>query len=313
LPEDGPKPFASVVVPSVGRTELLRECLEHLVAQDYPPDRYEVLVVENGARKPSPEIAALAADTASPSIIHLLLTEKDANAARNVGLDASRGDPICLIDDDSLAPPGWLSAMVAAAARNPWAGCLGGAVRPQFDRSPPRTCGGHELPGACLDEGPLERVVDEVWGCNMALRRDVLGDDGPGRFRQGMPYAQEWEWQQRLQRSGGTIVYVPAAWLWHRRLASDVRLRTLLPQFARRGYTIGAVRLALGAPIRRGEALRRAARGLAHLRHGAGLACSRGLTEGMKELGHAYALATKGAVPGTGQPAKGAEPPSSRR
>ena len=39
----------SIVVPTHGRPAPLADCVETLLAQDYPADRYEVLVVENGS------------------------------------------------------------------------------------------------------------------------------------------------------------------------------------------------------------------------------------------------------------------------
>ncbi|MDD9205639.1 glycosyltransferase, partial [Georgenia sp. 10Sc9-8] len=44
-----PLPTVSVVVPVRNDVERLRRCLDLLRRQDYPPDRYEVIVVDNNS------------------------------------------------------------------------------------------------------------------------------------------------------------------------------------------------------------------------------------------------------------------------
>ena len=41
-------PFVSIVVPTTNRHGTLADCLASLVAQDYPADRFEIVLVENG-------------------------------------------------------------------------------------------------------------------------------------------------------------------------------------------------------------------------------------------------------------------------
>ena len=48
----------SVVVPTRNRADKLRVCLESLLAQDYPADGYEVVVVDDGSTDTTLEVAA---------------------------------------------------------------------------------------------------------------------------------------------------------------------------------------------------------------------------------------------------------------
>lgn len=118
--------------------------------------------------------------------------------------------------------------------------------------------------------------MGEVWGCNMALRRTAL--DRIGGFRAGLRLQQEWEWEQRLLAQGGRIVYLPDAWLWHRRLASDLRLGRLAREYFLRGYRKGL----LGQPISPAVLAGHAAASLAH---GLRSRCSYGLTQAARECG----------------------------
>jgi GT2 family glycosyltransferase len=264
----GEPPFVSVVVPTAGRPQVLGACLESLRAQDYPAGRFEILVVHNGAASGSrPD---------EPPFRHLRLPRRDANAARNRGIAAALGDPICLVDDDVVAPRGWLRALVDGFLRHPHAECAGGPVRPLYYRAAPRACARHADAGSALDYGDAEEEVSEVWGCNMAVRRAAVERVGP--FREGMARAQEWEWEHRLLRTGGTIVYVPGAWLTHRRLPDDLRAGRLVVDAFLRGYIVGQ-----NLPRRRPHA-RRALEALAHARHER---CTWGLRLAAKAAGEA--------------------------
>jgi GT2 family glycosyltransferase len=273
MPPDA-DPFVSIVVPTADRAPILADCIRTLLAQDYPADRYEVIVAHNGASA-SPSLPA------SPVLRQLTLGRRDANAARNAAVQAAIGDPICLVDDDVLVPPQWLRAVVAGTRRHPAAGCLGGPVRPRFETREPRTCAAHELAGARLDEGPHDAVTDEVWSCNMAIRRAAIERVGP--LREGLAVVHESEWEARLVKAGGSIVYLSDAWLWHRRLSSDVAPASLLRDNFRLGYAV----VALGQRLPARHAGRRAAVSLAHAaRHG----CTRGLTDGARALGSLSAI-----------------------
>jgi glycosyltransferase involved in cell wall biosynthesis len=275
-------PLVSVVVPTAGADRPLAECLAALLAQTLPATDYEILVVHNGPG------AAPDAPSGGAEVSVLSLPTRDTNAARNAGVERARGELVCLVDDDVAPPPGWLAAVVAGARRHPGADCVGGPVRPVYTVPPPRSCREHELPGSRLDEGPRDRAVGEVWGCNMAIRRSAHARVGP--FREGLPYSQEWEWQQRLLAGGGQIVYLADAWLWHRRLADDLRLRALLWQHAQRGYLTRRLRLVGNRQVSVG--------GLAaSLAHAASRGCATGLVHAAHHAGGLWADATGGRRP----------------
>jgi GT2 family glycosyltransferase len=270
-------PFVSVVVPTTNRAAVVADCLESLVRQDYPEDRYEILVVENGPPDGTAAVTrSMAARAEWPRIAHLSLERADANAARNAGIGAAHGDPVCLVDDDVIVPEGWLAALVAGTRRNPAADCLGGPIRPRLEGSAPRTCDAHQLAGVALEDQRSEAEVDEVWGGNMAIRRSAL--ESIGAFRPGLAYHQEWEWEQRLLKRGGTMVHLPDAWLWHRRTQGDLRASRLLAEFFMRGYT----KASLGFPVDLSWTI---ARGRRNLVHGVRRRCTRGLTEAARDAG----------------------------
>jgi glycosyltransferase involved in cell wall biosynthesis len=269
--------FVSVVVPTHNRAATVAACVRSLLALDHPKDRYEIVVVDAASTDDTRErIGELATRAGAVQVTYLRAASRDANAARNAGIAAARGDPVALVDDDVLVPPGWVSAIAAGAMRWPEADCLGGPVRPIFEGGVPSTCAAHELAGVRFDEGGMDKEVREVWGGNMALRRSAL--ERTGLFREGLRVQQEWEWEQRLMAAGGRIVYLADAWLWHRRRDADLEIAPMLREFFLRGYFKGA----LGQPIAPGIVVRRAS---GWLLHAVRSHCTRGVTESTRHFG----------------------------
>jgi GT2 family glycosyltransferase len=242
-------PFVSIVVPTLNRCQLLDECLRSLMAQTYPSDRFEILVVDDGSVDATADVVRARAGQGAPRVRYLAMSHGGPNAARNAGIAAAAGDPICLVDDDVSVPDAWLEAMVDGCLRHTEAGCLGGPVRMRFEVPPPRIC---EMESwiweAELDYGPAERLVEQVNSTNMAVRRRALEAIGP--FDASLPiYGDETEWEVRLRRAGIPIAYLPAAWLWHRRTAADLRHATMFRRRFRQGVAYAGYATRMGERI----------------------------------------------------------------
>jgi cellulose synthase/poly-beta-1,6-N-acetylglucosamine synthase-like glycosyltransferase len=79
------RPLVSVVIPTRNRVDLLSDALGSLVEQDYPADRYEILVVDDGSIDDTPSVVeALAQAHSKPRLSLLRQPAKNQDAARNV-------------------------------------------------------------------------------------------------------------------------------------------------------------------------------------------------------------------------------------
>ena len=103
-----PQPFVSVVVPVRNGAETIEACIQSLLAQDYPRDRYEVLIINNGSSDDT-------ARRARPYPVILLHERRrfSSYAARNCGLQAAHGEVIAFTDADCIAERSWLTQLVA--------------------------------------------------------------------------------------------------------------------------------------------------------------------------------------------------------
>jgi glycosyltransferase involved in cell wall biosynthesis len=223
-------PAVSVVVPTRGRAAYLEVTLDSLLAQR-TETAYEILVVDDGARDATAEVVA-----SRPRVRYVAHgVSRGLNAARNTGIRETGAALIAFVDDDVLAPPGWLDALAAGAARHPQTEAFGGPIRARFEGRTPRSCGREGAPITTLDLGPEDREAEAAWGANFAVRRGAVERIGPFDERIVRPHGDEEDWLERLRAAGGTIVYLAHAGLDHRRTAEDAKLRPL----ARAAYARG--------------------------------------------------------------------------
>ena len=159
------QPAVTVVVPTRGRAAYLEVTLDSLRAQRTRVP-HELLVVDDGAVDSTREVAAR---FGVRCVSHG--ERRSLNAARNTGLREARADLIAFVDDDVVAPEGWLEALVDGAARHPDAEAFGGPIRARFEGRTPRGCGREDPPITTLDLGPEDRDAEMVWGANFAVRR----------------------------------------------------------------------------------------------------------------------------------------------
>src|SRR3954471_21229784 len=222
-------PPASVVVPTRDRARYLAVALDSVLPQARAMDA-EVLVVLDG---PDAESAAVASARDARVIAHA--RSRGLNAARNTGIAETSGELVVFVDDDVEVRPGWLDALLAAAAAEPEVDVFTGPVFARFEDHAFRMCGREGPPVTFLDLGPVDVDAPHAWGANLAIRRGAL--ERVGRFDAARPlYGDEQEWQDRLRASGRPrIRYVAGAALDHRRAGDDARVSALARAAYRRG------------------------------------------------------------------------------
>jgi GT2 family glycosyltransferase len=224
-------PSASIVVPTRRRAGYLEVALASIAPQARRAGA-EVVVVDDGG---GDEATRAAAERHGARVLPAR-PPGGLNAARNAGVEATRGDLVVFVDDDVEAPDGWLEALLGAAARCPEHDVVGGPIRARLEGCRVPMCGREPPPLTALDLGPRDRDAERVWGANLAIRRTAL--DRRGGFDPGLAGAgDEEEWLRGLRDEGGRIRYVAAAGLDHRRARPDARLLALARAARARGRT----------------------------------------------------------------------------
>ncbi len=128
-PVRNPIPYLSVIIPIYNGEADLPGLLACLVAQTYPRDRVEYLIVDNGSTDDTFELLQ-AFETQDINL--RILQEKtiqSSYAARNYGLLAARSPFLAFTDADCRPEPDWLINLIKPFTQDPKLGWVAGEVQ----------------------------------------------------------------------------------------------------------------------------------------------------------------------------------------
>jgi glycosyltransferase involved in cell wall biosynthesis len=106
-------PFISVIISTRNMRDLLRTAVESLCRQDYPADRFEIIVVDNSSTDGTEEMVRSLQAKASAVLRYYRKENEGPGASRNLGISRARGDIVAFTDSDCTAHPRWLKNGVA--------------------------------------------------------------------------------------------------------------------------------------------------------------------------------------------------------
>ncbi len=127
-------PFISVVIPVRNEALHVPAVLQDLVAQDYPADRYEIIVADgNSTDGTVEEIERLGSKNSLPRLAIVQNPRRLASAGRNAGVRQSRGDLLVFVDGHCRISNSALLRTTAELFQSTGADCL---CRPQPLQTP---------------------------------------------------------------------------------------------------------------------------------------------------------------------------------
>lgn len=168
-------PFVSVVVCTYNRGKYLERCLCSLKQQSY--QNYEIIVV-NG---PSNDETDSVLDKYPDVRVVKQETLNGLSYARNLGINASRGEIVAFIDDDAVADESWLNGLIEGYTDE----MVGGVGGPVYDISG----NWYQFKNGFISKSGIPSFVNEndldfndpdgdylnyIMGTNSSFRRDVL-------------------------------------------------------------------------------------------------------------------------------------------
>jgi succinoglycan biosynthesis protein ExoA len=231
----------SVIVPVRNEAAFIRGTLEQLLAQDYPGDAFEVLVIDGES---TDETAAIVRQMqADHDNLRLLSNPRRlSSAARNVGVRSARGDIILVVDGHcDIESPRHL-AEVAEAFRRWGADCLGRPQPLDVEGATPLQQALAAARSSWLGHHPASFIYSDAeqfvppHSVAVAYRRHVF--EQVGYFDERFDACEDVEFNHRVARSGMTCFFTPKIRV---RYHPRGTLRGLYRQMAR--YGRGRVRL----------------------------------------------------------------------
>jgi succinoglycan biosynthesis protein ExoA len=224
------RPTVSVVIPMLDELGYVADCLEGFARQTYPLDLLDVIVVDGGSRDGSRELVEELAD-GWPWLRVVENPERKAAAAFNRGVDAAKGEVVCLFSAHGVPAEDYVERSVAVLAETGAAG-VGGRVDhvgtlPVASAiglamaSPFGMASVHRFAGARVE-------VDTI--SHPAYLRSWLARVGP--FDESLGRNSDYEMNWRLRAAGGRLVADPS-------IRSTYRPRRSLGALARQFWWYG--------------------------------------------------------------------------
>jgi len=223
-------PSASVVIPTFNRCADLQRVLGAVEAQCIPPQTLvEVVVVDDG----STDGTASWLETYTPQLPTTCIRQANAGPARarNRGVEASRGDIVLFLGDDTEPQPGWLLSHLEHHRHSGGGGHLAvlgyTSFPPDSDNPFLRFINEHGAQfGYLLIDSPQDVPFNFFYTSNVSLARQCLvANNG---FREDFPAAawEDIEFAYRATRDGLKLRYDPRArTLHHHRIRSETFCR----------------------------------------------------------------------------------------
>lgn len=97
-------PKVSIIIPAYNEEKFLPNCLESIEKLDYPDEKIEVIVIDNGSTDATREIAE------RHGAILLENSTMNVSGLRNLGVQEAAGEILAFVDADCSVSVGWLKA-----------------------------------------------------------------------------------------------------------------------------------------------------------------------------------------------------------
>lgn len=231
LPAESTAIKVTVAIPTYNRADFLRQTLAGIVAQQFPRDHFEILVLDNNSTDHTRAVVGEFADVhPAPRYIHE--SNQGLDHARNRAIAEARGDIILFGDDDILVKPDWIAQMAVPFLADPLRriGAVGGEVIPVFPDGLPEWVREWHAPLQFRpDTGPIGDRHSPM-GANLAFPKWVF--EQLGRFHTALDRAAgnyfsggDTEMIRRVRDAGFEVWFSPGGAVKHQMPASRTTFR----------------------------------------------------------------------------------------
>lgn len=126
----------SAVIPAYNASDTIRKCIDSVLSQDYPDDRIEVIIVNDGSADDTLDIILNYKQRDSRVKV---INQKNMGpaGARDSGLKAATGDIVSLLSSDTYASKDWFESLYKAFSADSKIGIVQGMILPYKDINVP--------------------------------------------------------------------------------------------------------------------------------------------------------------------------------
>ncbi|MBI4810064.1 MAG: glycosyltransferase, partial [Ignavibacteriales bacterium] len=212
--EDG-LPFVSVIVPVFNSSRTLDLCIQALLNQNYPKNKYEIIIVDNNSTDDSVDIIKK-----YPVSLYFEKKKQTSYAARNQGIKNSKGEILCFTDSDCIADNNWITEFVKCFS-DPNLGGIGGPI---LAYEPTTQVEKYIDENKLVTHSKNTHFLPFAATANAAYRRIIFEEAGlfKDKFITGSDMEMSWRMQSKTRFSMG---FIEKAIIYHKH-------RTNLKDFA---------------------------------------------------------------------------------
>lgn len=197
----------SVVIPSFNQPDKIEHCIKSILAQNFTKT-YEIIIVDSSAPIHQAKVEAICLMDTSIKLIKL---DKQTypGVARNIGIKASLGNIIALIDSDCVAQENWLNHIYNNISDDV---ILTGVVQNGTKTSVLGTCAFLVEFNHFLDFKEEKREVLSAATCNFACKKTVF--ERVGYFTNDRAF-EDFLFCYKFRKQGGSIYQIRAIAVEH--------------------------------------------------------------------------------------------------
>jgi cellulose synthase/poly-beta-1,6-N-acetylglucosamine synthase-like glycosyltransferase len=192
----------SIIVAAYNSQDTIEECLKSILAQNYPPDAFEVIVMDGGSRDNTVRIA-------EQFPIKVLSIRLNCPAAYNYAMKIAVHPVLGFIDADAKVEVEWLNKLTPHLVEPQVAGVSGSIETWNSENLWARSLG-YELKNRYRRIG---KYTGRIATMNLLLKKAVVEE--AGRWDENLPSQYDTDLGYRISAKGYKIAYEPTALCYH--------------------------------------------------------------------------------------------------
>ncbi|RMG07709.1 MAG: glycosyltransferase [Cyanobacteria bacterium J055] len=212
------RPFCSLIIVNYNGLKYLPDCLNSVRGLDYPQERIETIVVDNGSQDGSVDFL----HQKYPNVRVFANSENNFSSALNFGIQQAKGEYIGFLNNDANLDSQWLAILVKKLESNPKIGGISGKILLEDGKI--NSVGHQMLPNYYWadigieerDRGQYdtEKEVEGLCWAAVLFRKSCLVDVGEVD-RDFVMYFEDVDYAKRCRDKGWKLVYIPTAIAHH--------------------------------------------------------------------------------------------------
>lgn len=208
--------IASVIVVTKNEEKTIFKCLDSLIAQDFPKDKYEVIVIDGASLDKTCEIC----ERFPVKLIRL--DRGGISYQRNAGVQVAEGRYVAFTDADCIVEKAWLTKLRNQIEKTDRNVVAVGGPNLVFDNDPPLSkvigytqetlLGSGGSPQSYRIAKPT--YVNSIPNCNILYKKEIIAKE---KYDETLSVGDDCELNFRLKQRGYKFLYLPGAVVWHHR------------------------------------------------------------------------------------------------